>query len=257
MGRWLKDVSAHPLVPPALLVAGALAAWIAIAARMDGMESGPGADLGGFVAFLGIWVTMTTAMMLPAVLPMALLYARIARQRRGSTVLFLASYLLVWSAIGAGAYLAARAIRALDPGWLAWDAAGPWVAGGAVVFAGIYELTPLKTVCLRRCRSPLHLVMGGWRDGNRGALRLGVEHGGWCAGCCVGLMLALFTLGVMSLLWMGVVAAAIFAEKVLPGGERTVRLVAAALVALGIWVALAPASVPGLVRPDRPPMRMS
>lgn len=257
MERWLKDTAAKPVALPALLVAAALAAWIATAARMDGMEPGPGTDLGGFGAFVGIWVTMMTAMMLPAVLPMALLYARIAQQRRGSTVLFLGSYLLVWSALGAAAYLAARAIRALDPGWLAWDAAGPWVAGGAVVFAGLYELTPLKTVCLRRCRSPLHLVMGGWRDGNRGALRLGVQHAGWCAGCCVGLMLALFTLGVMSLLWMAVVAAAIFAEKVLPGGERTVRLVAVALVALGLWVALAPASVPGLVEPGSPPMRMA
>lgn len=246
-----------PVALPVLLVAAALAAWIVTVERMRGMDAGPGADLGGLAAFVGIWVTMMAAMMLPAVLPMVLLYARIARQRGGSTAVFLASYLLVWSALGVAAYLAARAIRAIDPGWLAWDTAGGWLAGGAIAAAGIYQLTPLKSVCLRHCRGPLHFVMGGWRDGSRGALRMGFEHGGWCVGCCAGLMLALFALGVMSLVWMTVVAATIFAEKVLPGGERLARGVALALVALGLWVAIAPRSVPGLAEPGSAPMQMT
>jgi predicted metal-binding membrane protein len=121
-----------------------------------------------------------------------------------------------------------------------------------VLAAGLYQLTPLKRVCLRHCRGPVHFVLHGWRDGRIGALRMGVEHGAFCIGCCWGLMLALFALGVMSLVWMGVIAAIIFAEKLLPAGETFSRVFAVALVAGGIWVAAAPASVPGLVQPNSP-----
>jgi predicted metal-binding membrane protein len=131
------------------------------------------------------------------------------------------------------------------------------VAGAALAAAGLYELTPLKAVCLRHCRSPMHFLLGGWRLGFGGAIRMGVEHGAYCVGCCWGLMVILFTLGVMSLFWMGVVAALIFAQKVLPYGDRLTQVSAFAFVALGIWVAAAPGSVPGLTQPDvAMPMRM-
>src|SRR5438105_4501434 len=107
------------------------------------------------------------------------------------------------------------------------------------------QLTPLKRVCLRHCRSPLHFVMHRWRDGGVGALRMGLEHGTYCVGCCFGVMLILFVVGVMSLFWMAVVAAVIFAEKVLPYGDRLTRVIAGALLALGVWIAVAAASVPG------------
>jgi hypothetical protein len=125
-------------------------------------------------------------------------------------------------------------------------------AGGALALAGLYQLTPLKRVCLRHCRGPLHFVLHGWRDGKVGALRMGVEHGAFCIGCCWGLMLALFALGVMSLVWMGAIAGIIFAEKLFPAGELFARAFAVALAAAGIWVGVAPASVPGLVQPDSP-----
>ena len=134
--------------------------------------------------------------------------------------------------------------------FLAWDRGGPYVAGAAIGLAGIYELTPLKSVCLRHCRSPLHFVLGGWRDGWRGALRMGVEHGGYCVGCCWGLMVVLFALGIMSLAWMAVVAALIFAQKVLPRGEVLTRVFAVGFVAAGIWIAAAPGSVPGVTQPN-------
>ena len=115
--------------------------------------------------------------------------------------------------------------------------------------AGIYQLTPLKAACLRHCRSPLHFLLGG-RRGTVGALRAGVGHGGYCVGCCSGLMLALFALGVMSLAWMAVVAVVVLAEKALPRGFAVARVLAVCLLAGGIWVAASPATVPGLTQPN-------
>src|SRR5262249_34192214 len=106
---------------------------------------------------------------------------------------------------------------------------------------------------LRHCRAPFHMLFFRWRGGPLGSLRMGAEHGGFCVGCCFGLMLVLLALGVMSLVWMAVVAAVIFAEKVLTSGVRLTGLVGVALVAGGIWVAVSPGSVPALVQPDRAP----
>jgi predicted metal-binding membrane protein len=99
----------------------------------------------------------------------------------------------------------------------------------------------------------MHFVMGGWRPGFRGAIRMGLEHGAYCIGCCWGLMVILFTLGVMSLFWMGIVAALIFAQKVLPYGDRLTRAFALAFVAAGVWIAAAPGTVPGLTEPGSTP----
>jgi predicted metal-binding membrane protein len=248
--------SLNPVWTAALLLGVALVAWIVTVDRMRGMDAGPGTDLGGLGWFAGIWVTMMAAMMLPSVAPMALLFARISRERRGQgrafvpTWVFLAGYLGAWTAYGLAAYGLYRLVTAFGTGWLAWDRAGPYVAGGAIAAAGLYQLTPLKEVCLRHCRGPMHYVLRGWREGRLGALRMGAEHGLFCVGCCWGLMVALFALGVMSLFWMAVVAAVIFAEKVLPYGLRLSRVIALALVALGIWLAGAPGSVPGLTQPN-------
>ena len=250
--------SLNPVWTAALLLAAALVAWILTIDRMWGMDAGPGTDLGGLAWFAGIWVTMMAAMMLPSVAPMALLFARVSRERRGQgrafvpTWVFLAGYLAAWTLYGLAAYGLFRLVTAFGTDWLAWDRAGPYVAGGAIAAAGLYQLTPLKEVCLRHCRGPMHFVLHGWRDGRLGALRMGAEHGLFCVGCCWGLMVALFAVGVMSLFWMAVVAAVIFAEKVLPYGLRLARVFAVALIALGIWIAAAPGSVPGLTDPDAP-----
>jgi predicted metal-binding membrane protein len=244
----------------ALLVAAALVCWILVVAQMQGMDAGPGTDLGGLGWYLGIWVTMMAAMMLPSVAPMALLFAHVSRERSrrklpgaAPTPIFLAGYLAAWTTYGLAAYGVFRLVTWINPGFLAWDDAGPYVAGGAIAAAGLYELTPLKQICLKHCRGPLHFIFHGWRKGPLGAVRMGVEHGAYCVGCCWGLMVILFALGVMSLFWMAVIAAVIFAEKILPHGIRLSRVFAVAFVTFGIWVALAPASVPGLSDPGHGP----
>jgi predicted metal-binding membrane protein len=240
----------------AALLGAALIAWIVTIERMSGMDGGPGTDLGGFGWYVGVWATMMAAMMLPSVAPMVLTFSRISkeRSRRGRTYvpswIFVAGYLLAWLGYGVAAYGVFRAIIAIDPGFLAWDTGGPWVAGGAVSAAGVYQLTPLKRVCLRHCRTPLHFIFHGWREGRYGALRMGLGHGLYCVGCCWGLMLILFALGVMSLLWMAVVAAIIFAEKTTSFGARLSQVFAVVFVLFGLWVGVAPGSIPGLTDPD-------
>jgi predicted metal-binding membrane protein len=236
----------------ASLLGAALVAWVVAVQRMEGMDAGPGTDLGALGWFIGIWVTMMAAMMLPSAVPAVLMFARV---RTGEGVwVFMLGYLLAWTGYGLAAYTVYRGIRASAPSLLAWDDHGPWIAGGALAAAGLYQLTPLKETCLRHCRSPLHFLLRG-RLGRLGAVRMGIVHGGYCVGCCTGLMLVLFALGMMSLLWMAVVASAILVEKTLPGGESFARLVAVVLVALGIWVAALPASVPGLTQPTQMQMQ--
>jgi predicted metal-binding membrane protein len=232
------SVLAAPLRTLLLLAGLVVAAWAVTVERMQGMDAGPGTDLGGLGWYLGIWVTMMAAMMLPSEAPAAVLVGRLTRGL--PTLIFLAGYLAVWTAYGLAAYGLFRLVTSFDTGWLAWDEGGPYVAGGVIVAAGIYELTPLKQYCLRRCRSP-------HPDGP--AFRSGVANGLFCVGSSGGLMAVLFALGVMSLVWMVVVGAVIFAEKVLPHGIRLSRVVAVALLALGIWVAFSPSTVPGLTEP--------
>src|SRR5262245_44108755 len=224
--------SRHGTLVVATLLGVTLVAWIVTVERMRGMDAGPGTDLGGLGWFLGIWVTMIAAMMLPSVSPMVLLFTRVSREqaRRGRvmlvpTWLFVAGYLAVWAAVGLAAYGIYRAFVSAGTDWLAWDGAGPYVAGGALLVAGLYQLTPLKDICLRHCRSPLHFLLHDWRPGRVGAVRMGVQHGAYCLGCCWGLMLALFALGVMSLFWMAAVGAVILLEKLAPRGQQLSRLV--------------------------------
>jgi predicted metal-binding membrane protein len=225
-----------------VLVAAAAAAWAVTVDRMRGMDAGPGTDLGGLGWYLGIWVTMMAAMMLPSTAPAARHVARLAR--RAPTLLFAAGYLAVWTGYGLLAYGVFRLVTSLDLGWLAWSRGGPYAAGAVVVAAGLYELTPSKRLSLRRCRSA---------PPSETAFRSGLAHGLDCVGCSGALMAVLLVLGAMSLFWMAVVAVAIFAEKVLPRGPRLASAFAVALVALGVWVAVSPASVPGLTEPRNSP----
>src|ERR1051325_5618659 len=208
--------TARTMQQAALLVGASLVTWIVTVQRMSGMDMGPGTNLGGLGWVLGIWGTIVAAMVVPSVAPMVLLFERVSSEkaRRGlpyvPTWIFAGSYLAVWTVYGLFAYALYRGVRALDLGVLDWDRGGPYIAGAAVALAGLYELTPLKTVCLRHCRSPMHFVLGGWRHGIGGAVRMGAEHGAYCVGCCWGLMIVLFALGVMSLFWMAVVGAVIF-----------------------------------------------
>ena len=248
----MAGVAARARSTPAAcaVLAAALVAWLVTLERMSGMDAGPGTELGELGWFLGIWATMMAAMMLPATAPVAALFARADGAAR--TLSFVGGYLAVWVAYGLVAYGLYTAISALDPAVLEWDRGGPYVAGGAVIAAGLYQLTPLKRVCLKHCRSPMHLLLARWRKGAGGAARMGAEHGAWCAGCCWALMVVLFAVGVMSLLWMAIVAGVILAEKAFPHGDRLTPVLGLALIALGIWIGIAPESVPGLTEPAGP-----
>ncbi len=243
-----------------LSVLGAsLATWVVTAVRMWGMDGGPGTDLGSLGWYLGVWLTMMAAMMLPAVAPFALAFARIgaARRERGigfvPTWILLAGYLSAWTLYGLLAYGLYRLLKGLDLGFLHWSRQGPYAAGAVIVAAGFYEFTPLKHACLRLCRSPLSFVLGRWREGRVGAFRMGVEHGAICVGCCWALFALLFALGVMSVLWMAVVTALVFVQRTLPHGDRITPFLGVGLVAFGIWIAAAPGSVPGLTQPGSAP----
>jgi predicted metal-binding membrane protein len=234
----------------ALLFVLAGVAWWATVNQMAGMDAGPGADLGALGWFLGVWVVMMAAMMFPSVAPTVALYSRMTRQRSPARpLLFTAAYLLVWSAVGVLSYGLFELGKNVFGAQLAWNAGGRWLVAGILALAAVYELTPLKNVCLSRCRSPLGFLLGSWRDGSAGAIEMGSRHAAWCVGCCWALMAALFALGVMSLVWMAVVAGLIAAEKTIPWRRPVVWATTAILLVLAVMVAVAPHSVPGLVVP--------
>ena len=241
------------------LLGAAAIAWVVTVDRMQGMDAGPGTDLGSFGWFAGVWAVMMAAMMLPSLVPMAGAYAAEARgssadvtpQSLVRTTLFAAGYLLAWALVGVVAWLAFRAVRSLDLSFLEWDHGGRYVAGGVIAFAALYEFTPLKRTCLRHCRDR-ELLAADWREGAAGALRMGLDQGAYCVGSSWALMAALFALGVMSITWMVVIAALIVIEKVLPWRETAEAVTVVVLLALAIGVAFFPGQVPGLTTPDSP-----
>jgi predicted metal-binding membrane protein len=241
-----------------LLLLLAAVAWLVTDERMAGMDMGPGTDPGALGFWVTVWVVMMGAMMFPSIAPMVVMYARIQEGKRskgqappyGATAVFVGGYLLVWSAAGLVGYAILSLGHALSPGFLAWDEGGRYVAGAVIVAAAIYQLTPLKDVCLSKCRSPFAFLLTAWRHGRIGALRMGVEHGGWCVGCCWALMAALIALGVMSVGWMVFVAALIATEKLLPWKAVANRSIAILLTVLGLAVAFVPQDVPGLTVPS-------
>ena len=239
----------------ALLFAVAAVGWWWTGDQMRGMDNGPWTSLGSFGWFLGVWVVMMAAMMFPSVSPTVALYSRMTKQRSPlSPLLFASGYLLTWAAAGVVAFAIGAALNSVAGGLFTWDRAGRWTAGGTLVVAAVYELTPLKDVCLGKCRSPLGFLLGSWRDGPSGALRMGAQNGAWCVGCCWALMAALFALGIMSVVWMAVIAGLIAFAKTVPWRRVASYGTATVLLALGLLVLAAPRSVPGLTTPSDAPM---
>jgi predicted metal-binding membrane protein len=200
-----------PVQSLAILGATAIAAWVMLI-RLATMPSRP-------AAFLLWWAVMMTAMMLPSAAPLVLVYGQ---RGRGRLVL---GYLLVWAATGLPVYAVVRAVDVMNPPRLA--------AGAVLAVAGAYQFTPLKDICLRSCRSPLDFIALRW---GRGAFRLGVEHGAYCVGCCWALMAVLVGAAAMSITVAAVIAAVVFAEKVLPAGAWTARAAGSALLAAALLV---------------------
>jgi predicted metal-binding membrane protein len=230
----------------ALLLGLAAAGWWSTVESMRGMDAGPWTGLGPLGWFLGVWIVMMAAMMLPSAIPTVTLYAGLAKDRTSlAPLFFVAGYLAVWSAAGLAAFALAAAVGDV----LAWERAGRWAAGATLLVAAAYQLTPLKDACLARCRAPIAFLLGSWRPGRSGGLRMGMTHGAWCAGCCWALMAALFALGVMSIAWTALVAALVAFEKILPWRRVATWGTATLLAVLGVLLLAAPATVPGLTLP--------
>jgi predicted metal-binding membrane protein len=237
-----------------LLLGLAALGWLVTDVRMSGMDAGPGTDLGTLGFYTTAWVVMMAAMMFPSIVPMVLAYARVAaglraRRRPGSTAMFVVGYVISWTIYGLLAYGLFDLLKSLSIDELRWDRAGRYVAGAVIAAAATYQLTPAKDACLRRCRGPLEFLAEQWRDGSRGALRMGALHGAWCVGCCWALMAALFAVGVMSVGWMIFVAAIIAIEKLLPWRRPASSAVAVVLLVLSLGITFAPERVPGLTLP--------
>jgi len=233
-----------------ILAAGAWAATVTIARGMSGMTGTMGFGLAAFVA---IWTLMMAAMMLPSVAPAAALYAKTVQDHRTVRLTgMVVGYLAVWAAAGLPAYGLA---------WMTGSLAGQHpgaahvLAVVAFAVAGAYQLSPLKDRCLAHCRSPLGLLLhyGSYRGRSRD-LRVGVHHGGYCLGCCWGLMVILIAVGVMNLVAMVGLAALVLTEKTWRWGVAAGRIAGVALLALAVATIWVPWLAPGL---HAAPMMMS
>ncbi len=259
--------SAVAVGPGTLLLGAALGlvtvqAWLMVlrdASRMSMPGMSPSFAEGA--AFTVQWGVMMAAMMLPSAAPMIMLYRTVSRrlsaqrERAIPVALFAAVYLLLWLLLGVPVYGGYLATASLAARWPSFDAATPYLVAGVLIVAGIYQLTDAKRVCLRYCESPLGFLMRRWRSGYAATLRLAAEHAGYCIGCCWGLMVILVAAGAMSIAWVVLIAFLVFAEKVLPHGWRTARLIGVGLIALGLSVALHP-GLAGALRPHAAPMPM-
>jgi predicted metal-binding membrane protein len=203
--------------------------------------------------FLATWVAMMVAMMFPAAAPMILLFDRVERGKREAgrsyvpTIYFVGAYLAIWTVFGVLAFALAGGVERLatDADWITEE--WPRVGGVLLIAAGIYQLTPLKEVCLSKCQSPMSFLMTSWRDGKVGAVQMGLLHGGYCVGCCWLLFVILLPLGVMNVAAMVVIALLVFGEKTLPLGHRLARVAAVVLVVYGTLVVLFPGALPTTV----------
>lgn len=196
------------------------ATWVLTVRQMTGMDMGAATELGSFGFFVALWVSMMAAMMLPGATPTVLRHAH-ASGRVGPVLLFVGSYLAVWTLVGVAIYALYRPH-------------GTFAAGVVAIAAGVYEFTPLKRRCRRHCREDI---------------RSGFQFGRYCVGSSIGLMLMLVALGVMSVIWTSVIAVLVLAQKLLPSKAAIDVPVALAIVGLGILIVLAPSSVPGFTPP--------
>ena len=215
--------SARTIPTAAALVATiglAAASWVVAVRQMTGMDMGAATELGSLAFFVALWVSMMAAMMLPGATPAVLRRAH-ASGRVRAVPLFVGSYLAVWTLVGVVVYVL-------------YAPHGSFAAGAVAIAAGLYEFTPLKQHCRRRCRE---------------SVRSGFQFGRYCVGSSIGLMLMLVALGVMSVTWMSLIAVIILAQKLLPSKAAIDVPLALAIVGLGILILLAPSSVPGLTLP--------
>jgi predicted metal-binding membrane protein len=192
--------------------------------------------------YIILWGVMMVAMMLPAMTPIVGLVQTIARQKRAQGLpftpawVFVAGYVTLWTLTGSIGYAADIAIQSLPGVFPTLQIYGTVIGGITLVGAGIYQLTPLKYLCLSQCRSPLGFLLTSWRDGTAGAFRMGLHHGAYCLGCCWSLMVVLFVMGTMNLVWMGILSIVIFVEKIVPHGVAMGKATGIALIVFGLMM---------------------
>jgi predicted metal-binding membrane protein len=247
------------IVVVALLVAVSVLAWAYTVHRallMDKMEADMVRDmamsmndmpawwtaLDALLLFL-MWTAMMAAMMVPSASPMIAAFATINRRRRERhdpsvpTAIFLAGYVAAWAAFS----LVATGLQfgLQRSGLLTTMMQSSSAALSAVLFiaAGLYQFSPLKELCLARCRSPQGFILSEWRDGAAGAAIMGLRHGLFCTGCCAALTILLFAIAVMDLRWVAALAAIVTIEKLLPGARFWRIAIGVALIVTGIWFA--------------------
>ncbi len=242
------------IIVTALVLLSALA-WIATVHQAGGMglglmtmsmTMGLPFSVSNAVLYVILWGVMMVAMMFPSVAPMAVLFAAATRRKREQAApyapawLFIAGYAVLWTLTGGVAYAGDIAIQSLPNTFLGLRTYGSVIGGLTLILAGLYQLSPLKYVCLSKCRSPLGFLLNSWQDGYWGAFRMGFHHGAYCLGCCWSLMAVLFVVGTMNLVWMGVLTLIIFMEKILPYGVAIGKSTGIGLIGLGLVLAASP-----------------
>lgn len=205
----------------------------------------PSMQIWGIADFLFMfimWAVMMVAMMTPSAAPMVLMFSKFNRQHQEqqapylATGIFLSGYLIVWASFSAVATVAQwglHSIALLSPMMVSTS---PLLGGVLLIGAGIFQFTSLKQSCLTHCRTPLGFLMSEWREGKQGALRMGLQHGAFCVGCCWLLMALLFVAGVMNLLWVATIAAYVLIEKVTPEGHWVSRAIGLLVIVWGTWL---------------------
>lgn len=227
----------------ASLTALTLLAWLYLFDMAAGMEAGAAAAAAQqwtpqyAVMMFVMWVIMMIGMMLPSAAPVMLLHARVCRRRVGRvapTGSFMLGYIAAWCLYSVGATALQWTLSELALLSPMMVSTSPWLGALILVAAGLYQLTPYKDACLTHCRSPMDFLANRWRDGAGGALRMGLEHGAYCVGCCWVLMVILFAVGVMDLLWVAAVTFFVLLEKAAPFGAGVGRVAGVALIAAGV-----------------------
>lgn len=208
--------------------------------RMAGMMAPTMWTLGYAGIMFTMWWVMMAAMMLPSAAPILLLFARINRKEKSAgrpfipTGIFAAGYLLAWggfSALATGLQWSLERLGLLSQ---MMATTSYWLGGAILLAAGVWQLTPIKAICLRHCRSPMGFLVQSWRPGRGGAFRMGLEHGSFCLGCCWFLMGLLFFGGIMNLFWIVGLAAFVLMEKTMPMGSWIGRSVGIGTAAWGV-----------------------
>jgi predicted metal-binding membrane protein len=195
-----------------------------------------------FALNLAVWWAMMPGMMLPSAAPMILTFATINhhKRQRGQpfvpAMVFTSGYLIAWGLFGLFATLVDWGLEQAALISSITGRLSPILSAIVVTASGIYQLTPLKYVCLTHCRSPFDFVLNHWREGTAGALRMGVEHGLYCLGCCWFLMALLFAAGIMNVLWMAAITIFVFVEKLFPAGQWIARTSGVAMLGFGIYL---------------------